>query len=62
MQNYDGVRMDAFWQYVTPFIYNDDLEGVNVKGVDNKILDIMNIASNDATGKKPNPNSFYFCL
>ena len=58
MQNYDGVRMDAFWQYVTPFIYNDDLEGVNVKGVDNKILDIMNIASNDATGKKPNPNSF----
>ena len=58
MQNYDGIRLDAFWQYVTPFIYNNNLEGVNVNGIDDKILDIIDIASNDATGKKPDPNSF----
>lgn len=58
MQNYDGVRLDAFWQYVTPFIYNDNLEGINVKGVDNKILDIMNLAAKDAKGKDVEPETF----
>ena len=50
MELYDGIRMDAFWQYVSPFIYNDKLEGKNIEGIDNKIIKIMEKAANDVHG------------
>ena len=57
MELYDGIRMDAFWQYVSPFIYNQNLEGKNIKDIGNKILKIMEKASADAKGKV-DPESF----
>lgn len=48
MELYDGIRMDAFWQYVSPFIYNDNLEGVDVSGIEDKIIKIMEMAAKDS--------------
>ncbi len=51
MELYDGIRMDAFWQYVSPFIYNEKLEGKNIEEVGNKIIKIMEKAAIDVNGK-----------
>ena len=58
MKNYDGVRMDAFWQYVSPFIYSDNLEGKNVQNIDTKIIQIMKKAANDVKKEGFNPDDF----
>ena len=58
MQNYDGIRLDAFIQYVTPFTYNNKLQGKNIDDIDDKIIKIILMATQDATGKKPDPNNF----
>lgn len=58
MELYDGVRMDAFWQYVSPFIYNSGLVGQDVEGVDNKIIKIMEKAANETKGAKFTPDKF----
>ncbi len=47
---YDGIRMDAFWQYVTPFMYNENLEGKYTQNLGNKIIKIMEKASIDTKG------------
>lgn len=47
---YDGIRLDAFWQYVTPFEYNSDLKGGYSTNLGNKILKIIEKASIDAKG------------
>ena len=47
---YDGIRLDAFWQYVTPFEYNKDLKGGYKDSLGNKILKIIEKASFDTKG------------
>jgi len=47
---YDGVRLDAFWQYVTPFEYDKDLKGQYRGDLGNKILKIIERASYDTKG------------
>lgn len=47
---YDGIRMDAFWQYVTPFMYNKNLESKYTHNLENKIIKIMEKASIDVKG------------
>ena len=51
MELYDGIRMDAFWQYVSPFIYNNNLEGKDVENIGTKIIKIMEKAANDVHGE-----------
>ncbi len=58
MQYYDGMRLDAFWQYVSPFIYNDKLEGRYVENVDDRIVKIMQMAANEAQNKMTEPDNF----
>ncbi len=47
---YDGMRLDAFWQYVTPFEYNSNLQGGYSGNLGNKILKIIEKASLDTKG------------
>ena len=47
---YDGIRFDAFWQYVTPFEYNSKLQGGYSENLGNKILKIIEKASLDTKG------------
>lgn len=54
---YDGIRLDAFWQYVTPFEYNSDLKGGYTYNLRDKILKIIEKASIDAKGYF-NPDDF----
>lgn len=58
MELYDGVRMDAFWQYVSPFIYNSNLTGKDIEGIDDKIIKIMEKAANETEGKEFTPDKF----
>lgn len=55
---YDGIRMDAFWQYVSPFIYTENLEGKNVENIGNKIIKIMEKAVKDNNGGTFNPDDY----
>lgn len=57
MELYDGIRMDAFWQYVSPFMYNKNLEGVDIPNIDTKIIKIMEKAAIDTFGEC-DPNRF----
>lgn len=57
MELYDGIRIDAFWQYVSPFVYNNNLEGLDVEDIDTKIIKIMEKASVDTFGEC-DPNRF----
>jgi len=54
---YDGIRLDAFWQYVTPFEYNSNLEGGYTYKLGDKVLKIIEKASLDAKGEF-NPDDF----
>ena len=54
---YDGIRLDAFWQYVTPFEYNSDLKGGYTYKLEDKILKIIEKASIDTKGYF-NPDDF----
>lgn len=62
-QRYDGLRMDAAWQFVTPFLYTeteDDFEKVDVPDVNNRILDILSRAAKNVMGRNfdiSNPSS-----
>ncbi len=47
---YDGIRLDAFWQYITPFEYNSNLQGGYKASLGNKVLKIIEKASIDAKG------------
>ncbi len=58
MQYYDGMRLDAFWQYVSPFIYNDNLEGQYINDIGDKIIKIIQMAANDAQNKEVDPDNF----
>ncbi|MBR1617766.1 4-alpha-glucanotransferase, partial [bacterium] len=50
MELYDGIRLDAFWQYVTPFEYDKDLNGGYSENLHDKVLKILEKASIDAKG------------
>lgn len=54
---YDGIRLDAFWQYITPFEYNSNLEGGYTYKLGDKVLKILEKASYDAKGEF-NPDDF----
>lgn len=58
MQYYDGMRLDAFWQYVSPFIYNDNLEGKYIDDIGDKIIKIIQMAANDAQNTEVDPDNF----
>ena len=58
MRNYDGVRMDAFWQYVSPFIYTAGYKGYNVEDIDDKIIKIMQLAADEGKDGGFNPEDF----
>ena len=58
MQYYDGMRLDAFWQYVSPFIYNDNLEGRYINDIGDKIIKIIQIAAKDAQNREVDPDNF----
>ena len=47
---YDGIRLDAFWQYITPFEYDKNLQGGYERNLGDKILKIIERASIDAKG------------
>ena len=50
-KRYDGIRVDAAWQFVTPFIYqaiNGNFEEVKMPEINNTIFNIMNAASKKA--------------
>ena len=52
---YDGIRMDAAWQFVTPFIYqavNGNYEEFKLPEINFTIFNIMKAAANDTLGDK----------
>lgn len=54
-KRYDGLRMDAAWQFVTPFIYqevNGNYEEVKLPEINFTILNIMKAAAKNALGSK----------
>ena len=54
-QRYDGIRMDAAWQFVTPFIYqavNDNYEEFKLPEINFTIFNIMKAAAKDTLGDK----------
>ncbi|MBQ9246569.1 4-alpha-glucanotransferase [bacterium] len=55
-KRYDGIRMDAAWQFVTPFIYkeeNGNYEAIEQPELNETIFNIMKTASENA-GTKAN--------
>ena len=62
-KRYDGIRMDAAWQFVTPFIYqavNGNYEEVKLPEINFTIFNIMKAAAKNALGDKfdeNNPNN-----
>ena len=54
-KRYDGIRVDAAWQFVTPFIYqaiNGTYEEVKLPEINNTIFNIMNAAADKAKSEK----------
>lgn len=54
-KRYDGIRMDAAWQFVTPFIYqsvNGTYEEIKLPEINFTIFNIMNAAAKDVLGDK----------
>lgn len=54
-ERYDGIRMDAAWQFVTPFIYqaiNGNYEEFKLPEINFTIFNIMKAAAKDALGDK----------
>ncbi len=59
-KRYDGVRLDAAWQLVTPFIYQNvkgTYEEVKFPEIDYTILNIMHAAAKNTLGDKFNENN-----
>lgn len=58
-KRYDGLRMDAAWQFVTPFIYqtvNNTFEEVKMPEIGNTIFNILKTAANDFCHSTENIN------
>ena len=56
-ERYDGIRMDAAWQFVTPFIYqavNGNYEEFKLPEINFTIFNIMKAAAKDTLGDKFN--------
>ena len=54
-KRYDGIRMDAAWQFVTPFIYqavNGSYEEIKLPEINFTIFNIMKAAAKDVLGDK----------
>lgn len=54
-ERYDGLRMDAAWQFVTPFIYqavNGNYEEFKLPEINFTIFNIMKTAAKDVLGDK----------
>ena len=54
-KRYDGIRMDAAWQFVTPFVYqtlNGQYEEFALPEINFTIFNIMNAAAKNALGDK----------
>ena len=54
-ERYDGIRMDAAWQFVTPFIYqavNGNYEEFKLPEINFTIFNIMKAAAKDTLGDK----------
>ena len=54
-KRYDGIRMDAAWQFVTPFIYqavNGNYEEFKLPEINFTIFNIMKAAAKDTLGDK----------
>lgn len=62
-KRYDGIRIDAAWQFVTPFIYqavNGNYEEVKLPEINFTIFNIMKAAAKNSLGEKfdeNNPNN-----
>lgn len=59
-KRYDGIRMDAAWQFVTPFIYqvvNGNYEKVQLSEINFTIFNIMKAAAKNALGDKFDENN-----
>lgn len=59
-KRYDGIRMDAAWQFVTPFIYqavNGNYEELKLPEINFTIFNIMKAAAKDALGDKFDENN-----
>ncbi len=59
-KRYDGIRMDAAWQFVTPFIYEKTESGykqADAPLVGSVIFNIMNAAAKSVYGEKYNPEN-----
>ena len=67
-KRYDGLRMDAAWQFVDPFVYkeeNGNYERVQMPEINDKILKILGKAGKDALGRNfdsNNPNKVFLEL
>ena len=59
-KRYDGIRMDAAWQFVTPFIYqavNGNYEEFKLPEINFTIFNIMKAAAKDTFGSKFDENN-----
>ena len=59
-KRYDGVRMDAAWQFVVPFVYyknNGKYSQVELPELNYKILDIVKKAAKDTLKDNYNPDN-----
>lgn len=53
-KRYDGIRVDAAWQFITPFIYqqqNGNFEEVKTPTINNTIFNIMKAAAKEASSQ-----------
>ena len=56
-KRYDGVRIDAAWQFVTPIIYNQYGEKITSKGVDDTVFNIIKLAAKNVYKEKFDENN-----
>ncbi len=59
-KRYDGIRLDAAWQFVTPFIYkaiNGNYEEVKLPEINFTIFNIMKAAAKNVFGNKFDENN-----
>ena len=64
-ERYDGLRIDAAWQFVTPFVYKEEdgnYEYVKQRDFGNNILDIIKKAAKDAQGEKYSDDNIHLEL
>ena len=54
-ERYDGIRIDAAWQFITPFLYQETegkVEQAKIPDINMTIFNIMDAAKKDAEDKK----------